>query len=60
MSKDVKLELDDEPVVKTKTPPPAIMYMRWSKVLNKWVPCLESDHEAIPYRLWDLTSVPKK
>ena len=40
----------DAPVVK-KTAPPPVMWMRWSKVLNKWVPCLESDHEAVPYKL---------
>jgi hypothetical protein len=46
MSEDVKLDLDGD---KKKQPAPAMVWMRYSKVLNKWVPCLESDHEAVTY-----------
>lgn len=48
MTEDVKLDLGGD---KKKSPPPPVMWMRYSKVLNKWVPCLESDHEAVPYKL---------
>lgn len=52
MVEDVKLDLDDDGgKKKPKPPPPTFIYMRWSKVLNKYVECIESDHEAIPYRL---------
>lgn len=46
MVDDVVLDLD-----KKKVPAaPQYMWMRFSKVLNKWVPCLESDHEAVVYK----------
>lgn len=51
MTEDVKnvLGTDEMVVEKKKTPPPPMIWMRWSKVLNRWVTCLESDHEAVAY-----------
>lgn len=48
------MSTEDEDVVVVgdkKQTPPSIVYMRWSKVLNRWVPCLASDHETIAYKL---------
>lgn len=53
MTEDVKNVLGDveEVSTKKKPEPPAVVHLRWSKVLNKHVLCLESDHEAIPYKI---------
>lgn len=53
MTEDVKnvLGVDEEVAPKKKPDPPPVVHLRWSKVLSKYVLCLESDHEAIPYRM---------
>lgn len=42
-------DIDDVLGIKKKAPP--VVWMRWSKVLNRWVPCIESDHDAVAYKL---------
>ena len=54
MTEDIKNVLGtdaDEAPVKKKPPQPTVVHLRYSKVLSKYVLCLESDHEAVPYHL---------
>ena len=46
-------ETDDVVVVGEgkKPKPPNVIYMRWSKVLNRYVPCLNEEPEALIYSL---------
>ncbi len=34
-----------------KKPPPTTLYLRWSKVLNKWVLGDETDKDTIIYKM---------
>lgn len=47
----MKQEDDVVVVGPDKKLPPKLVYMRWSKVLNKWVPCDSSDRDAVTYQL---------
>lgn len=43
--------IEDVVVVRTEKSPPSMVWMRWSKVLGRYVTCLESDRDALSYKL---------
>lgn len=49
---DMKKEIEGDVVVDLKKEPPTFIYMRWSKVLSKFVPCDATDRDAVMYKLY--------